>query len=273
MDNRGDTHATQSMDHTVFRDEGEQCGSTPLVYGFAYSPGRERSMELLNEAIGDDIDDPLMATVDGPSSASETKKAIIFDSCPIGKLSRGKIEINRGFFNEYWYESQEYMSHRLLRAHRVICGFEIYTSDREECVGYLKSNIFGTKYTLYQEGKNPMYIEYTTSLFRRRGPRAFSVSLVGTSNPSQRNAQIVMKNKEPYYNMETNSYSLNFNGRVTTPSVKNFQLIHPLDPTYVTLTFGKISKFRYILDHTYPWSGLQAFAVALAALDYKIGCD
>jgi hypothetical protein len=82
-----------------------------------------------------------------------------------------------------------------------------------------------------------------------------------------------MRNKEPYYNVETNSYSLNFNGRVTTPSVKNFQLIHPLDPTYVTLTFGKVSRSSYILDYTYPWSGIQAFGIALAALDYKIGCD
>lgn len=275
MNNNEDGHVGQSIDYaSVFRDGGEQCASSPLIYGFSYSPERDQNTEYLSEVLEEEVSDPLISTIDATSNTSGAKSAVIFNSHPIGKISRGKVDISHGFFNEYWYESQEYAPQRLLKAHRVICGFEIYAPGErgEECVGYLKSNLFGTRYVLHQDGEELMEIRYTTSLFKRRGPRAFSVSFSGTDSSGDR-MPVVMRNKEPYYNVETNSYSLNFNGRVTTPSVKNFQLIHPLDPTYVTLTFGKVSKFRYILDYTYPWSGIQAFAIALAALDYKIGCD
>lgn len=42
---------------------------------------------------------------------------------------------------------------------------------------------------------------------------------------------IVLKNREPVWCDETGSYVLNFNGRVSQASVKNFQLVHPRDRT------------------------------------------
>jgi tubby-related protein 1 len=40
---------------------------------------------------------------------------------------------------------------------------------------------------------------------------------------------IVLKNREPVWCDETGSYVLNFNGRVSFASIKNFQLVHPRD--------------------------------------------
>lgn len=42
---------------------------------------------------------------------------------------------------------------------------------------------------------------------------------------------IILKNREPVWWDETGSYVLNFNGRVSLSSVKNFQLVHPRDRT------------------------------------------
>lgn len=39
----------------------------------------------------------------------------------------------------------------------------------------------------------------------------------------------VLHNKSPQWNDETQSYVLNFNGRVTLASVKNFQVVHDHD--------------------------------------------
>lgn len=38
---------------------------------------------------------------------------------------------------------------------------------------------------------------------------------------------VTLMNKSPSWNEQTQSYVLNFHGRVTQASVKNFQIIHP----------------------------------------------
>jgi tubby-related protein 1 len=40
---------------------------------------------------------------------------------------------------------------------------------------------------------------------------------------------VELKNKTPVWNEESQSYVLNFHGRVTQASVKNFQIIHESD--------------------------------------------
>ena len=39
------------------------------------------------------------------------------------------------------------------------------------------------------------------------------------------------------------------------------------------LLFGRVEKSRFSLDLQWPLSPLQAFAIALASLDYKLGCE
>ncbi len=44
-----------------------------------------------------------------------------------------------------------------------------------------------------------------------------------------------LHNKTPVWNDDTQSYVLNFHGRVTQASVKNFQLVHEDDGMYCDL--------------------------------------
>ena len=44
---------------------------------------------------------------------------------------------------------------------------------------------------------------------------------------------IELHNKTPVWNDDTQSYVLNFHGRVTQASVKNFQVVHDTDGTYL----------------------------------------
>lgn len=44
---------------------------------------------------------------------------------------------------------------------------------------------------------------------------------------------VELHNKIPQWSEDTQSYVLNFHGRVTKASVKNFQLIHDNDPDYI----------------------------------------
>ena len=51
---------------------------------------------------------------------------------------------------------------------------------------------------------------------------------------------VVLNNKQPKWNEALQAYCLNFNGRVTQASVKNFQLVSVDDDDTVLLQFGKV---------------------------------
>jgi tubby-related protein 1 len=77
---------------------------------------------------------------------------------------------------------------------------------------------------------------------------------------------ILLQSKSPSF--ENGSHKLNFSGRVTAASVKNFQVVRPRDSQRVVCQFGKIGDDRFHLDYRSPLSAIQAFALALAQFNY-----
>lgn len=101
---------------------------------------------------------------------------------------------------------------------------------------------------------------------------------------------LVLKNKSPRWHEQLQCWCLNFRGRVTVASVKNFQLIaanqppasgsapsgsQPNQPEHdkVILQFGKIGKDMFTMDYRYPLSAFQAFAICLSSFDTKLACE
>lgn len=91
---------------------------------------------------------------------------------------------------------------------------------------------------------------------------------------------IVLKNKQPQWNEETQSYVLNFGGRVTVASVKNFQIVHENDRNvslnlvdYIVMQFGRVGRDTFTLDYQYPLCAIQAFGIALSSFDFKLACE
>ena len=85
---------------------------------------------------------------------------------------------------------------------------------------------------------------------------------------------VCLENRPPSWNEEVGAYVLNFNGRVSMASVKNFQLVEEADHDgNVTLQFGRTGKDEFSLDVQWPMSPFQAFALALSSCDSKLGCD
>lgn len=80
-------------------------------------------------------------------------------------------------------------------------------------------------------------------------------------------------NKPPRWNEQVGAYVLNFNGRVTMASVKNFQLVDPEEQNAVVLQFGRVGKDEFTMDLQWPMSPFQAFAITLSSFDSKIACD
>ncbi|XP_071415016.1 tubby protein homolog isoform X8 [Pithys albifrons albifrons] len=180
----------------------------------------------------------------------------------------------------------------------------------ESFIGKLRSNLMGTKFTVYDNGVNPMKttssleastlrqelaaICYETNVLGFKGPRKMSVIIPGMNMDHERvsirprnehetllarwqnkntESVIELHNKTPVWNDDTQSYVLNFHGRVTQASVKNFQIIHDNDPDYIVMQFGRVAEDVFTMDYNYPMCALQAFAIALSSFDSKLACE
>ncbi|XP_075971437.1 WD40 superfamily protein Tusp isoform X2 [Anticarsia gemmatalis] len=87
------------------------------------------------------------------------------------------------------------------------------------------------------------------------------------SRGSSSRRQLVMHNKAPMWNENSQVYQLDFGGRVTQESAKNFQIEYHGKQV---MQFGRIDGNAYTLDFQYPFSALQAFAVALANVTQRL---
>ncbi|XP_024894550.1 tubby protein homolog isoform X3 [Pteropus alecto] len=178
-------------------------------------------------------------------------------------------------------------------------------------IGKLRSNLMGTKFTIYDNGVNPQKASsstlesgtlrqelaavcYETNVLGFKGPRKMSVIVPGMNMVHERvsirprnehetllarwqnkntESIIELQNKTPVWNDDTQSYVLNFHGRVTQASVKNFQIIHGNDPDYIVMQFGRVAEDVFTMDYNYPLCALQAFAIALSSFDSKLACE
>jgi tubby-related protein 1 len=143
-------------------------------------------------------------------------------------------------------------------------------------------------------------VMYAANVLGSRGPRKMQVSLPGLdengniikwrdgtgpqngtghddmlTRMKDRNFRdmLYLINKPPRWNEQVGAYVLNFNGRVTMASVKNFQLVDPEEQNTVVLQFGRVGKDEFTMDLQYPMSPYQAFALTLSSFDSKIACD
>ncbi|XP_078529868.1 tubby-related protein 3 isoform X4 [Lissotriton helveticus] len=182
--------------------------------------------------------------------------------------------------------------------------------EAESFIGKLRSNLMGTKFTVYDNGISPSKSQgqsedscarqelaaicYETNVLGFKGPRKMTVLIPGMNmnhdripfRPLNDNEGLLSKwqnknleniielhNKAPVWNDDTQSYVLNFHGRVTQASVKNFQIVHDNDPDYIVMQFGRVAEDVFTLDYNYPMCALQAFAIGLSSFDSKLACE
>ena len=87
---------------------------------------------------------------------------------------------------------------------------------------------------------------------------------------------IVAINKPPRWNDAVAAFVLDFAGRVTVASVKNFQLTDDIEEELSArplLQFGRVAKDEFTMDFRHPISPVQAFAFALTSCIFKFGCE
>ncbi|MCL7026000.1 hypothetical protein MKW94_029471 [Papaver nudicaule] len=140
---------------------------------------------------------------------------------------------------------------------------------------------------------------YKFNLLKSRGPRRMLCNLrssetkqVTDEEPQKKDTELqdatatsesmVLRNKAPRWHEPLQCWCLNFHGRVTVASVKNFQLAAVVDPSQpggkgdedvVLLQFGKVGDDMFTMDYRQPLSAFQAFAICLTSFGTKLACE
>ncbi|XP_048365487.1 tubby-related protein 3 [Sphaerodactylus townsendi] len=238
------------------------------------------------------------------------------------RITRDKKGIDRGLFPTYYMHLEQDDNRKIFllagrkRKKSKTSNYLIsidptdLSREGESFIGKLRSNLMGTKFTVYDHGINPVKAQglvekahtrqelaavcYETNVLGFKGPRKMSVIIPGMNLNHQRipirprneldsllskwqnknlDNLIELHNKAPVWNDDTQSYVLNFHGRVTQASVKNFQIVHENDPDYIVMQFGRVAEDVFTLDFNYPLCALQAFAIGLSSFDSKLACE
>lgn len=142
-------------------------------------------------------------------------------------------------------------------------------------------------------------VSYKFNLLKSRGPRRMVCSLkcpVSQETTNVKNVDnskmmqlesassgfTVLRNKAPRWHEHLQCWCLNFHGRVTVASVKNFQLVATMDQSQpggkgdeetVLLQFGKVGDDTFTMDYRQPLSAFQAFALCLTSFGTKLACE
>ncbi|XP_051736020.1 tubby-related protein 1 isoform X1 [Ctenopharyngodon idella] len=234
------------------------------------------------------------------------------------KVTRDKRGMDRGFYPTYYLHLDNEKKVFLLAGRKrkksatsnYLISIDATDLSRggDNFIGKLRSNLMGTKFTVFDNGLNPdralrdmsnarqelAAIIYETNVLGFKGPRKMTVIIPGMDDDNERvpicprtendsilvryqNRQmdnlIELHNKTPVWNDDTASYVLNFSGRVTQASVKNFQIVHSKDNSYIVMQFGRVADDMFTLDYNYPMCAVQAFAIALSSFDGKLACE
>lgn len=136
-------------------------------------------------------------------------------------------------------------------------------------------------HTLTRDGKRPEYrpvkeSEMLLSKYRDGGARDLLV--LHNKSPQWNEGKFLQSAGQNHcakrhLSTETQSFVLNFNGRVTQASVKNFQIVHDNDLDYIVMQFGRVERDSFTMDYKYPMCLLQAFSIALTSFDAKLACE
>ncbi|KAH0450195.1 hypothetical protein IEQ34_020887 [Dendrobium chrysotoxum] len=188
----------------------------------------------------------------------------------------------------------------------------IFCSSDESFLGTITSNLMGSKYQIWQQGRKldsmksqsfllgvVAFVPTITTLagsFRSMRvciPKQKSMQTKTTNKTTQiqhinglpndweekKNIADQLFSRVPYYNNITKRYELDFRektGRTSSriqTSAKNFQLTMEKNERQTVLQLGRVEKSKYVIDYRYPLTGYQAFCICLASIDSKLCCS
>ncbi|XP_053113678.1 tubby-related protein 3 isoform X2 [Hemicordylus capensis] len=318
---------SMNFDEEETDDEEDEAGKQSGSCSPCLEPPRPTSANSQKSATEMGASGAVLSETDAQLGEVENLQEFVLRPAPRGitvkcRITRDKKGMDRGLFPTYYMHLERDDNRKVFllagrkRKKSKTSNYLIsvdptdLSREGESFVGKLRSNLMGTKFTVYDHGVSPIKAQglvekahtrqelaaicYETNVLGFKGPRKMSVVIPGMDVNHQRipirprnehesllstwqnkNLEnlIELHNKAPVWNDDTQSYVLNFHGRVTQASVKNFQIVHENDADYIVMQFGRVAEDVFTLDFNYPLCALQAFAIGLSSFDSKLACE
>lgn len=171
-------------------------------------------------------------------------------------------------------------------------------------LGYIECNFLGTTFIIYDHGikaQDPAALAFPELVQGEHGaiiyqpnvlgrvPNSMTVlapdrrrdlppgpSLVKRYESSSLDGIFQLHTVKPIWNESTQTWKMDFGGRVETASKKNFKLQRVNGPNIQDpskdwlMLFGKVSKHRFSLDFKYPLTVVQAMSIAMTTFADKL---
>lgn len=241
-----------------------------------------------------------------------------------------EVHIDRNM-HDFGHDGEMLLMYGKRQSRNVTSNYHIHTSHRvspDTYVGKVRSNWMGTEFVIYDDGINPkdagkanrmkpIRLELGAVMYERNtgsNPREMTVVMPNRPENSGKGGTVniiarvkandtqdifTLTQKQPVWSEENQSFMLDFYGRVTNASVKNFMLLNPdaaeaykkmskdertkteLSGTFemedvenISLLFGRTAeRDLFVMDISWPLSPVQAFAIVLTSFDSKLGCE
>lgn len=132
-------------------------------------------------------------------------------------------------------------------------------------MGILSKNVLGTQFVLTNTKQEKLTIINYECFCCVRRDRQRKLEVYVYDNMVER----VLTNKKAEWNDQKKAFCLNFGGRVKMSSPNNMIMVDKKNEEL--LIFGQASEDKYILDFRHPLSPIQALAIGMSSIAYKLG--
>jgi hypothetical protein len=146
------------------------------------------------------------------------------------------------------------------------------------CIPKVIGGVAGEEWRRYLDGCDDMDESRILSCFKQLNQRHLDDLGMDENTENEHHLSentdfglMTLQNRPPWWNVELGSFVLNFGGRVSVASVKNFQLCERTDHDTILLQFGRIKgRHAFTMDFQYPLTAVQAFSIAISSLQSKM---
>uniref|UniRef100_A0A2I3H8F6 TUB like protein 2 n=1 Tax=Nomascus leucogenys TaxID=61853 RepID=A0A2I3H8F6_NOMLE len=205
-------------------------------------------------------------------------------------LTRDNRSVDNGLFPVYYLylETSDSLKHFLLAGRKsrrsktsnylISLDPTHLSRDGNNFVGKVRSNVFRTTFTIFDNGVNPdrEHLIRNTARIRRElgavcyepnilgylGPRKMTVILPGTNSQNQR-INVRLLNESLGQWRRRGGLFMNFLGKGWA---KALFLIH-FSEEHLVLQFGRVGPDTFTMDFCFPFSPLQAFGICLSSFN------
>eukprot|EP00834_Sanchytrium_tribonematis_P000606 NODE_11_length_54881_cov_1.430718.p19 type:complete len:383 gc:universal NODE_11_length_54881_cov_1.430718:51392-52540(+) len=182
------------------------------------------------------------------------ENAVLTKRVPMNTILQCRVQRTRKIMPIYSIFN-ECDGRELCRIKKVMKGYKVYSiKNGEEKWDYTIDQVKDTYTVTDTDGT----IMMSTSL-ESTVPRNVSITIY------ENNKNIRFLNRQPRWNPENQTYTMNFEGRVTEPSVKNFVFVG--DGDINVLLFGRTGKTDFIMDCRFPLRPDQAICAMISVFD------